>query len=179
METMPADRFWDLIAETTRHQADPDAQIESLRGLLSALTPEEIAAFAMAFAREMKRSYSWDLWGAAYLIQGGASDDGFDYFRHWLISRGRALFEAALRDPERLAELLGAEAEGPPEFEEFSYVAGEVWSEKTGRDFQEMPFDAANSYPPDPSGEPFEEDDEHLARRYPKLWARFGENPLG
>jgi hypothetical protein len=30
-----------------------------------------------------------------------------------------------------------------------------------------------------PSGEPFPEDEDHLARRYPKLWQRFGAKPLG
>jgi hypothetical protein len=30
-----------------------------------------------------------DQWGAAYLANGGCSDDGFDYFRGWLIGQGR------------------------------------------------------------------------------------------
>ena len=37
----------------------------------------------------MDDSYRWDLWGAAYLANGGCSDDGFDYFRGWLIGQGR------------------------------------------------------------------------------------------
>ncbi|MFL6076856.1 MAG: DUF4240 domain-containing protein [Mycobacteriales bacterium] len=39
----------------------------------------------------MAESYQGDLWGAAYLINGGASDDGFDYFRGWLIARTRGV----------------------------------------------------------------------------------------
>ncbi|WP_217498085.1 MULTISPECIES: DUF4240 domain-containing protein [Sphingomonas] len=38
----------------------------------------------------MIRSYRWDLWRAAKVAKGGVSDDGFEYFRTWLISRGRA-----------------------------------------------------------------------------------------
>ncbi len=30
-----------------------------------------------------------DLWGAAWVLLGGASDDAFDYFRCWLIGQGR------------------------------------------------------------------------------------------
>jgi hypothetical protein len=32
---------------------------------------------------------------------------------------------------------------------------------------------------PGPSGKPFVEDKERLARRYPNLWRRFGAGPLG
>lgn len=53
----------------------------------------------------MIRSYRWDLWGAAYVAKGGASDDGFEYFQRWLISRGRTDFERVLADPDALADL--------------------------------------------------------------------------
>src|SRR5688572_27091927 len=109
---MTDDRFWALIGRTTAQQADPDRQVEALRKELGALTPAEIAAFEAAFQRAQQRAYSWDLWGAAYLINGGASDDGFEYFRRWLISRGRAVFEAALADPEQLADMLAPDFEG-------------------------------------------------------------------
>jgi hypothetical protein len=43
----------------------------------------------------MDRSYRNDLWAAGYLINGGCSDDGFDYFRGWRAGdrpAGRFLF---------------------------------------------------------------------------------------
>ena len=72
--------------------------------------------------------------------------------------------------------------EDPCEFEEFAYIAGSVWAAKTGVD----PWkDAKASFPytgdppaAEPSGTPFEEDEDHLAKRDPKLWARFGDSPL-
>lgn len=46
------------------------------------------------------------------MVKGGCSDDGFEYFRGWLIAQGRSYFEAALADPERAAERVeGREAE--------------------------------------------------------------------
>jgi hypothetical protein len=33
------------------------------------------------------------MWVAAYLMNGGCSDDGFDYFRGWLIAQGRTTLE--------------------------------------------------------------------------------------
>ena len=46
--------------------------------------------------------YTWDLWGVAYILKGGCSDDGFEYFRAWLIARGRDFVAQALADPEGL-----------------------------------------------------------------------------
>ncbi|MFC9245678.1 DUF4240 domain-containing protein [Streptomyces sp. NPDC057136] len=45
------------------------------------------------------------LWAAAYVINGGCSDDGFDYFRGWLIAQGREVFERTAADPDALAEV--------------------------------------------------------------------------
>ena len=50
-------------------------------------------------------AHDWNLWGAAYLMKGGCSDDAFDYFRGWLVAQGRRTWERALRDPDTLAEL--------------------------------------------------------------------------
>jgi Protein of unknown function (DUF4240) len=52
----------------------------------------------------MAQFYRLALWGAAYLINGGCSDDGFDYFRGWLLSQGHATWQAALADPDSLAD---------------------------------------------------------------------------
>lgn len=42
--------------------------------------------------------------GSADVVHGGASDDGFEYFRCWLISRGRVVYERVLNIPDDLAE---------------------------------------------------------------------------
>ena len=60
--------------------------------MLTGLTPQDVVSFELAFGHEVQRAYTWDLWGAAYVVHGGASDDGFVYFRHWLISKGRRVF---------------------------------------------------------------------------------------
>jgi hypothetical protein len=96
---MQAGRFWELIGRTVRHEADQDRQLEALRQVMIDLTAAEIEAFERAFHEQQRRAYSWDLWGAAYVMNGGASDDGFEYFQRWLISKGRDVFEAAIADP--------------------------------------------------------------------------------
>jgi hypothetical protein len=51
------------------------------------------------------------LWGAAYLINGGCSDDGFDYFRRWLILQGHKVFQAAIANPDSLADVVDPDEE--------------------------------------------------------------------
>ena len=177
---MSDDSFWALIGATAVFESDPERQLAALRDALAKLSVNEIEAYEVAFEEQLTRSYSWDLWGAAYVVHGGASDDGFEYFRCWLISKGRAVFEKVMENPDSLANMLPQTVEGVLEFEEFAYVAREVWAQKTGRSGDDMP-DAANLIYPgrEPFGERFEEDPEYLAKRYPKLWRRFGTNPLG
>jgi len=80
-------------------------------------------------------AYTWDLWVVAWLCAGGlCSDDGFEYFRWWLISRGRQLYERAVSDPDSLVDTLATNRH--PGFEKFGDVLGKVYSE---RGFAEWP----------------------------------------
>ena len=178
---MPADQFWQTIERAARSDHDPDVHLDALRSVLRELSTEEIISFEVAFRRYLNEAYTWDLWGAAIVINGSCSDDGFEYFRRWLVSRGRDVYEPALADPDSLARL--EMRPGPYdvwEFEEIYYVAKEVFEEKGGegdvRDYSER---EAGLGGPGPSGEPFEDDDHHLARRYPNLWRRFRAESLG
>jgi len=178
---MPADKFWQIIERAAKSDHDPDAQMKTLRTALHELSIEEIISFEVAFRRYLNEAYTWDLWGAADLIHGGCSDDGFEYFRRWLVSRGRDVYEAALADPDSLAQRdLQPGPDGVWEFEEIYYVAREVFEEKGGegdvRDYSEPEAGMAG---PGPSGERFGDDDQHLARRYPKLWQRFSRARAG
>ena len=56
----------------------------------------------------MADSYRSSLWAAVYVINGGCSHDGFDYFRGWLMLQGRETFGQAVADPGSLADLAAA-----------------------------------------------------------------------
>jgi len=97
--------FWSFIQRA--HDAaggDMDRKCELIRAEVHRLSPSEASAFSRLFDEVMDRAYTWPLWGAAYVIHGGCSDDSFADFRSSLISRGQAEFEQAVTDPDSLAE---------------------------------------------------------------------------
>ena len=163
---MNADRFWELNAGLAPENAE-----EQLKDRLLKLDLEEITSYQVHFDRAFASAYQWDLWAAAYIIDGGCSDDGFTDFRYGLIARGQAIFDAALADPESLVDVADDTDAGAIPNESVGYVAREVFESKAN---QEMP-DNDISHPSDPSGEDWDFDDEQLCKqRLPKLWAKFG-----
>jgi Protein of unknown function (DUF4240) len=163
---MDATQFWSIIeAGGQEADDDPERQLSAIRGRLRTLPPEEVRDFQRLFNRMMADAYDWDLWGAAYLINGGCSDDGFAYFRAWLISRGREVYEPAVRVPDSLAGLTDP-ARDDYELEDLWYIAHEVYRELTG---EEMP-PVELPEPQEPRGERWDHDDDaELALRFPKL----------
>lgn len=53
--------------------------------------------------------------GRRLVINGGCSNDGFDYFRGWLIVQDREVFEHVVADPDALADLPVVRACAPGE----------------------------------------------------------------
>jgi hypothetical protein len=98
---MNEDQFWDIV-ESSKAAADGSFEdhANKLASRLATLEPEEITVFSRVFDALNIRAYSWDLWGAAFLINGGCGDDSFADFRSWLISMGREVYERARADPE-------------------------------------------------------------------------------
>jgi hypothetical protein len=68
-----------------------------------------VVAADLAFRRISASGCTWALWGAAHLITGGCSDEGFDCFRGQLVALGREVFENAVADPDSLADAVGAD----------------------------------------------------------------------
>ena len=161
--------FWQLNADA-REAAGTDTarQAELLEERLSKLSGEQILDFEHTRHEMDRRAYTWDLWGAAYVIEDGCSDDCFRDFRAYLISLGPGPYEAALRDPDSLADVVEDAEEG--DWENADDVAPDAYEAATGRDFPEDGSDLSG----DPSGEPWDDEDQDaLVQRYPRLAGRF------
>ncbi len=98
--------FWAIIEPTIAYRLDQDGQRRALEAELSKLSLDDIVAFDGEFQRMLRAAYSWELWGAAYVVNGGASDDGFEYFRRWLIAQGERAYRKVLSDPDALGDLV-------------------------------------------------------------------------
>ena len=102
---MDEDGFWKIVQNANdRSGGDMDQKCDALRQQIPALSKDDALEFARHFDAMMDKAYDWPLWGAAYVINGGCSDDTFTDFRAALISRGRQAFERALSDPDSLAD---------------------------------------------------------------------------
>ncbi|WP_055489691.1 DUF4240 domain-containing protein [Streptomyces sp. TP-A0356] len=170
---MDETEFWELVdGSREAAEGDPDEQADQLVERLLRLDPDSVLDFARHFESRYNRAYRWDLWGAAWVLLDGASDDAFDFFRCWLIGQGREVFEGALHDPDSLADLLedfDEEADG--DGEELGYAADEAYEQLTGTVAPDLGIPPAAS---DPEGTPFDlENETVLAERYPRLWDRF------
>jgi hypothetical protein len=101
----------------------------------------------VAVARSRHR---YDLWAAAYLIEGWWSDDGFMDFREGLISPGRHWYERALADPDSLAGHPAVRSRGDVLIgnEDFNQVAQRAYERVTG---EPDGLDRALEAPPKPA----------------------------
>ena len=163
---MDIERFWNLIEVSKLGTEDCEEQIENLSELLTKIEPAEIIDFDRQLRERLVEAYRWDLWAVAYIINGGCSDDGFEYFRGWLIAQGKDYFEAALRDPQNAAQRASVDEEA--ECESIFYAASQAYEEKTG---EEMPATEILE-PAEPAGQKWNEAD--VEALYPRLAKRFG-----
>ena len=168
-------QFWSMI-ETARQASGGDVQQQAavLKAELRWLPLAEVIGFQQTLEDLQAESFSVELWGAAEAIVDQVSEDHFFGFRGWLIGQGQGAYEAALADPDSLADIpeLHAGQGMLPWGEAMWFIAAEVHQERTGG---ELPPEACWTTELIGSWWPYEHQ-EQLRRRYPRLWARFRSN---
>ncbi len=163
---MTEDEFWNII-ELTRSEAQRD-QLSKLTALLQQREAEQIVAFQAIYDMVHENAYRHNLVAAADLINDGISDDGFDYFRDWLISQGRAVYDAALANPDSLADVITSEY---VEFELFRSVAHDVYQAKVGGNIYDAQADASVQPIEHDEDDP-EFDESDVETKFPRLFEK-------
>jgi hypothetical protein len=198
---MDADAFWTLIERSGRETGTKKARLAWLDRQLNTLSADDIIDFQMWTDICQYRSNTWELWAAYFAVFGSGSDDGFLYFRSWLVSLGRETFECVVAEPDRLIEVLEVlhlwdlvrertddellwTNDEWPEFESLAYVAWDPYEKLTGLEPDTLQ-DAAHER--SGLGEDYFElrgerwiidSDEELERRFPRIaryWAQRAE----
>jgi hypothetical protein len=172
---MDQHEFWALIDASRQVSTDCEEQADALTALLAQREPGEIIGFEQQFWERRYEAFRWDLLAVAYIVNGWCSNDGFDYFRGWLIAQGREYFEAALASPERAADRVVAPLaeDEVVDCEDILYVAYLAYEERTGQEFPPSEQPRPDIVIGEPQGERWDEGD--LPRLYPELWRRFGQ----
>ncbi|GAA3665409.1 DUF4240 domain-containing protein [Arthrobacter ginkgonis] len=170
LQAMEDAQFWDIIDRSLEASDGSTArQADELEGLLAALPPEQVASFNAAFVSKNLALYTWELWGAAYVLTEGCADDCFEYFRNWVVGQGRAYYEAVQRDPQALADGRLESGDAVYDAELLAYVGAEAYLAASGgrdmyEDYPESPSTIADG---EPSGTPW--DEEEVESLYPGL----------
>ena len=180
-EMMDEEQFW-AIVQTAVDEAgdDEDEYLEVAKRELSKLSLKEMIGFRLRTDKLLYDSYTSEMWCAGYLMNGGCSDDGFEYFRLWVISRGRKAYEAAMANPDNLIDYIGDDDEMDFfEFELFWYVALEAFEEAVDAELYDYVDDdnfktCEGNYPNFEFN--WEEDDsESMQKLCPRLFEKFWE----
>lgn len=126
--------FWNIIDKSLKNTNNQQDQEVFLIKEIANLTPKEIVGFRLRTDKLLYDTYNSKMWCAGYLMNGGCSDDGFEYFRNWVISRGKDVYEKAKENPDTLISQKENGEFEMFEFESFWYVALEAFKKKTGKD---------------------------------------------
>lgn len=170
--------FWNFIDSVKPKKSYTfKSYYASLMKSLSRKSNEELVRLQAAYDVLSNQAYTWDLWGAAYIIKGGCSDDDFIDFRTGLIFQGQSIFEKVLLNPDELSSIDTA-----PKFfdyEEFGNSFYEVYDERTDDepDFESLVEKENRKIrtPSGPAGNSWRDDSElvvrfpNLANKYPKF----------
>lgn len=136
-DMMEEEQFWSIISATKQASKDLEEFQSNCIKTLSKLSSTEIIGFYLREQKLRFDSYNSDMWCAAYIMNGGCSDDCFEYFRCWVIAQGKDVFYKALNTPDSLAAYYSKDIEYY-EFEELMYVATDAFEKKTGKNIEDF-----------------------------------------
>ena len=188
---MSQDRFWDIIAQSLQDADCQEEQYDALAEIVAQLEDTKLFAFDYQFKKIQNQAHLSKLWACNYCVMGGASDDGFDYFKMWLISRGESVYKAALENPDSLySELVLLENSGDIcEFEGIDYTALYAYINRNGGEYNDEVSDKfynnlakLGGYlqnRPEIAFDWSEDEPESIRKHCPKVFDHFWENPLG
>lgn len=178
-EMLDEDLYWAIIAKSLRSASGQDEQAQFLVEEIGALTPKQMIGFRLRTDKLLYDTYNSEMWCAGYIMNGGCSDDSFEYFRNWVISRGKETYYKAKENPDSLIDEVNPDLE-MYDFEDFWYVALDAFEQKTGKDLYDYidddNFKTKEGGYPDIEFNWEEENPESMERICPRLFKKLWTN---
>ena len=163
-------QFWDLVTRKEASQSSEDIATH-LRQQLMLLDDNSLREFDKIFGQQLRRSYLWSVWGAAYIITGCDSDYAFTEFRCFILSLGEEWYNKIIENPDCIANLAVwplVDNYAYPFIEDYDLIAGQIFEDRTG---DELPFVPSGNHTP--SGKKFSTKPKVLRATYPLLSQAF------
>lgn len=131
-DMLDEEEFWGIVDKSLVYEKEEE-QMNFLVKEVSRMSAQDMIGFRFRTEKLLNDIYTSDMWCAGYIMNGGCSDDGFEYFRRWVVSRGKEVYYNAKRDPDSLiSQVSDQEADFYFEFESFGSVAYDAFREKLG-----------------------------------------------
>ncbi|PLX15712.1 MAG: hypothetical protein C0599_16275 [Salinivirgaceae bacterium] len=103
VEPMDEEQYWKIVEKNYRSaRGDESIQASSIVRELMFNNPTVIISFQKRTYQLANLAHTSNLWAAAYVINGGCSDDSFKDFKHWVISLGKSAFYRCVKTPDNL-----------------------------------------------------------------------------
>ena len=171
--------FWQLIQDSVIEGEDYNSDTASiLVDKLVELDKEAIIEFEQILRDKLIKAEDFIVMIPLQVIDSFIGEDAFLYYRCWLVSRGKEVYEKSFEDPDHLATVVDEDTSA--EFSELLDVTTEAYSIKTGIDDEDetFPRDVAvmngldiDDFSRKTKGKEWSEDD--IPNLAPKLWAIF------
>jgi Protein of unknown function (DUF4240) len=191
-DVVHVDEFWTFIEASGRAGETMQEREAFLGQRLRRVGRGHVLDFVQHLAATREPANTFRLWRAAEIIMGGhCGTDSFHYFQMWLVGLGRDAYTAAIADPDSLAtvakvrRLAALPRPWPeadyPDWESLEYVACEVGEGRSDidGDIRDVVVEERGiRFRSDPNPDDVQWlslDSTGLARRYPRLWALFGD----
>lgn len=175
-EMLNEDTYWAIVDKSLKATSNQEDQEQFLIAEIEKFSPKEMIGFRLRTDKLLYDTYNSEMWCAGYIMNGGCSDDGFEYFRCWVISRGKDTYYKAKANPDYLVNEI-VKHTVYYEFEPFWYVALQAFKHKTGAELYDYidneTFKTAEGSYPNFKFTWQEDNPESMKKICPKLFAAF------
>jgi hypothetical protein len=164
-QMLDEDLFWLIIENSLQDSNSLQDQEKHLSEELENLVAEDIIGFQLRLEYYLFSLHSPEVWCSACIMNDETDPEHFFYFKNWIISQGKELFEKAIVNPDNLAYYFeeGFNDDDLYEFERFHLIAIEVFERKFGQDITDfIEKDCFNFFTESAAKPDFDWDDENL-----------------